>query len=151
MYYIVGNKCDLDDGGGPQREVSYEEGEQWVEDYKEEFCDEDDEIDIKFIEVSAKNGTNIGVLFSEIAVKLIEKHNKVMGIKYGANSSAVLPSNPNKNQHPHANNNYDNNRSIVSQGQGGPGANRIEIIDINNKFRDANKNKGEKSGCCASC
>ena len=109
MYYIVGNKCDLDETG--KREVSYEEGEQWVEDYKEEFCDEDDEIDIKFIEVSAKNGTNIGVLFSEIAVKLIEKHNKLNGIKYGA---SALAANPNRNQHPHANNNYENNRSIVS-------------------------------------
>ena len=81
--------------------------------------------------MSAKNGTNIGLLFNEIAVKLIEKHNAMMGIKYGAGD-------PNKSAHIHANNNYKKDESVVSQGQGGPGANRIEIIDINNKFRESN-------------
>ena len=37
LYYIIGNKCDLDEDD--EREVSYEEGEQWVEDYKEEYCE----------------------------------------------------------------------------------------------------------------
>lgn len=50
--------------------MPYEEGYQWVEEYKEE---EDDDIDIKFIEVSAKNGTNINILFEEISVKLLDK------------------------------------------------------------------------------
>lgn len=51
--------------------MTYEEGAQWVEEYKEE---EEDYIDIKFIEVSAKEGTNINVLFEEISVKLLERH-----------------------------------------------------------------------------
>ena len=82
LYYVIGNKCDLDDEG--LREVSYEEGEQWVKDYVEENCEDEDEIDIKFLEVSAKNGTNIFALFEEIAVKLLDKHHKFLmskGIK----------------------------------------------------------------------
>ena len=80
LYYIIGNKCDLDDD---EREVEYEEGEQWVEDYKEEFCDDDSPIEIKFLEVSAKEGTNINALFDEISVKLLERNNKALGLKGG--------------------------------------------------------------------
>ena len=89
LYYIIGNKCDLDEDD--EREVSYEEGEQWVEDYKEEFCEQDDEIDIKFVEVSAKEGTNINSLFEEISVKLLERHNKALGLKKG---SKIMPNDP---------------------------------------------------------
>ena len=42
LFYIVGNKCDKSDA---EREVTTEEGEQWIEQYKEEL-DEDEEIDI---------------------------------------------------------------------------------------------------------
>ena len=49
FYYVVGNKCDLDEDD--ERAVPFEEAQQWIEEYKE---DEDDFIDIKFIEVSAK-------------------------------------------------------------------------------------------------
>jgi len=92
LYYIIGNKCDLDEDD--EREVSYEEGEQWVEDYKEEFCEQEDEIDIKFVEVSAKEGTNINSLFEEISVKLLERHNKALGLKKGAK---VMPNDPAQN------------------------------------------------------
>lgn len=87
MYYIVGNKSDLDEQG--LRQVSYEEGEQWVDEYKEEFCDEDDEIDIQYIEVSAMNGTNVKPLFDQIALKLIQNYNNQMGIKYGEKSLII--------------------------------------------------------------
>ena len=81
IYYIIGNKCDLDEDD--EREVSYEEGEQWVEDYKEEFCDDDNVIDITFLEVSAKEGTNINHLFDEIATKLLTRHGKLPGAGKG--------------------------------------------------------------------
>ena len=51
FFYVVGNKCDLNEA---DREVSVAEGEQWVEQYKEDL-EEDEEIDLKFMEVSAKN------------------------------------------------------------------------------------------------
>ena len=75
FYYIVGNKCDLDD----VREVSTEEGQEWVESYKEDL-DEDEDIDLKFMEVSAKSGLNIQILFEEISKKLLMKYNKSIGI-----------------------------------------------------------------------
>ena len=54
FYYIIGNKCDLSN----EREVSTEEGQEWVESYKEDL-DEDEDIDLKYMEVSAKSGLNI--------------------------------------------------------------------------------------------
>ena len=57
--------------------MDYEEGEQWIADYKEESPENN--IDIKYMEVSAKEGTNIGILFDEIASKLLEKHVKLFG------------------------------------------------------------------------
>ena len=73
-YFIIGNKCDIDE---EDREVEYEEGEQWIKDYKEESPEND--VDIKYLEVSAKEGTNINILFDEIAKKLLEKHVKLFG------------------------------------------------------------------------
>ena len=58
--------------------MSYEEGEQWVKEYKED-CD--DYIEMKFLEVSAKLGSNINALFEEISIKLLERHSKVLGGK----------------------------------------------------------------------
>ena len=55
FFYVIGNKCDLDES---DREVSVAEGEQWVEQYKEDLED-DEEIDLKFLEVSAKSGVGI--------------------------------------------------------------------------------------------
>ena len=40
-----------------KRQVKYEEGEQWVREYIDDCEDED--IELHFMEVSAKNGTNI--------------------------------------------------------------------------------------------
>ena len=40
-------------------------------------------MDIKFLEVSAKEGTNINALFEEMSVKLLERHNKATGMKGG--------------------------------------------------------------------
>ena len=79
IYYVIGNKCDLDDD---EREVTFEEGQNWVNEYKQEV-EEEETIDIKFLEVSAKEGTNINALFEEISVKLLERHNKAMGLKGG--------------------------------------------------------------------
>ena len=38
--------------------------------------DDDDEIQIKFVEVSAKMGTNINALFEEVSVKLLERYHQ---------------------------------------------------------------------------
>ena len=76
FYYIIANKCDLDHG---KREVTPQEGQEWVNNYKEELED-DEEIDIKFMEVSAKNGTNIQALFEDVSQNLLLKYNKAIGI-----------------------------------------------------------------------
>lgn len=76
FYYVIGNKCDLHEDS---REVTPEEGQEWVESYKEELED-DEEIDLKFMEVSAKSGVNIQTLFDEISKKLLLKYNKAAGI-----------------------------------------------------------------------
>ena len=55
FYFIIGNKCDLSDD---DRDVTREEGQEWVDSYKEDL-DDDEEIDLKFMEVSAKTGFNI--------------------------------------------------------------------------------------------
>jgi|TARA_B110000285_G_scaffold178047_1_gene200135 hypothetical protein len=62
-----------------------------------------------------------------------------MGIKYGEKSVIVDDSLS------------QSESSKLFLGKGGPGKNRIEIIDINEKFSESNRNKKEKSGCCASC
>eukprot|EP00356_Strombidium_inclinatum_P014528 CAMPEP_0170492536 /NCGR_PEP_ID=MMETSP0208-20121228/12399_1 /TAXON_ID=197538 /ORGANISM="Strombidium inclinatum, Strain S3" /LENGTH=195 /DNA_ID=CAMNT_0010768291 /DNA_START=6 /DNA_END=593 /DNA_ORIENTATION=+ len=66
---VVGNKSDLDD----EREVTYEEGAAFIEEYKE---NQEDEPNIKFVEVSAKEGTNISAMFESISVELLEAHNE---------------------------------------------------------------------------
>lgn len=76
FYYIIGNKSDL---GETEREVTAEEGELWVEQYKEDLEDDED-IDLKFMEVSAKSGFNIQKLFEEISQKLLMRYNKAIGI-----------------------------------------------------------------------
>ena len=76
FYYIIGNKSDLSED---LRQVTPEEGLEWVEAYKEEL-DEDEEIDLKFMEVSAKTGLNIQQLFDEVSRKLLIKYNKAAGI-----------------------------------------------------------------------
>jgi hypothetical protein len=62
-----------------------------------------------------------------------------MGIKYGEINKSVIVDD------------LQSDSSKLFQGKGGPGKNRIEIIDINEKFNESNRNKKEKSGCCASC
>jgi len=56
--------------------VAQEEGEQWIKDIKE---DEDEFIDITFMEVSAKQGTNVEILFDQIAKRLLERHKAIIG------------------------------------------------------------------------
>ena len=73
---MLGNKCDLD---GDMREVSKDEGEQWVESYIDDL-DEDEDIDIKYMEVSAKSGLNVQKLFEEISHKLLMRYNKAIGL-----------------------------------------------------------------------
>ena len=51
--------------------MPFEEAQAWVEEYKQ---DEDDFIDIKFMEVSAKEGLNIDELFEDISKRLLERH-----------------------------------------------------------------------------
>ena len=46
-------------------------------DYKAESSENN--VDMKYMEVSAKEGTNINMLFDEIASKLLEKHVKMFG------------------------------------------------------------------------
>ena len=143
IYYVIGNKCDLDDD---DREVSYEEGQNWVKEYKQEV-EEEESIDIKFLEVSAKEGTNINALFEEISVKLLERHNKAMGLKGDKNRY--------KMNDPTASlaYNYDHQKMQQSfSGKDGPGANRIEIVDMSEKYRKAQEKKAQKEqGCCKSC
>lgn len=47
-----------------------------MDDYVDDL-DEDDEIEIKYVEVSAKAGTNINALFEEVSVRLLERHMKL--------------------------------------------------------------------------
>ena len=68
FYYLIGNKCDLDDD---ERAVTFEEAKEWVDEFKEE---EEDFINISFMEVSAKDGTNVNELFDDIAKKLLDRH-----------------------------------------------------------------------------
>ena len=49
VFFLIGNKCDLNDN---QRKISYEEGEKISK-----------ELNLFFMEVSAKNGQNINLLF----------------------------------------------------------------------------------------
>ena len=62
--------------------MDFEEGEQWCEDYREEMIDrEGKDVDIEYMEVSAKEGTNIFELFHHIAERLVEKYDVHNGIK----------------------------------------------------------------------
>jgi GTPase SAR1 family protein len=49
FFFLIGNKCDLNDN---QRKISYEEGEKISK-----------ELNLFFMEVSAKKGQNINLLF----------------------------------------------------------------------------------------
>ena len=53
LYYLIGNKCDLNE---EDRAVTSEEAQEWVDDFRE---DEEEFIEISFMEVSAKDGTNV--------------------------------------------------------------------------------------------
>ena len=89
---MVGNKCDIDEE--EEREVTFDEGLQWVKDYVE---DDEEDIDINFIEVSAKEGTNITTLFDEICMKLLERHNKAKSIGGGVNKGKYVLADPTQN------------------------------------------------------
>ena len=91
------------------------------------------------MEVSAKEGTNINSLFEEISVKLLERHNKALGLKKGAK---VMPNDPAQNL------SYNYNQASI----GGVGANRIEIVDLSESYRKDRENKEKKeNSCCKSC
>ena len=74
IYYIVANKCDLEQ----ERAVSKTEIEVLVENILEEIKDEAKSgaplPDIEVVEVSAKSGQNISFLFEDLAIKLSEKY-----------------------------------------------------------------------------
>ena len=57
VFFLIGNKCDLNDN---QRKISYEEGEKISK-----------ELNLFFMEVSAKNGQNINLLFEYMTEYLI--------------------------------------------------------------------------------
>uniref|UniRef100_A0A7S3CLT4 Uncharacterized protein n=1 Tax=Strombidium rassoulzadegani TaxID=1082188 RepID=A0A7S3CLT4_9SPIT len=137
VYYVIGNKCDLDDED--KRQVAYEEGEQWVKDYVYENCERDDEIDISFMEVSAKNGTNISLLFEEISSKLLDRHNHMLKAKGIKNKFIVDPSH-------NLSYNFNQNSQISSEG---PGSNRIEIVDLTHDQKQKQAKKDDS--CCKSC
>ncbi|KRX03857.1 P-loop containing nucleoside triphosphate hydrolase [Pseudocohnilembus persalinus] len=61
LIFLVGNKNDMEE----QRQVSYEQGQKFAQ-----------QQGIEFIEVSAKEGTNIQQLFKEIAVNLQNQNNQ---------------------------------------------------------------------------
>ena len=56
VFFLIGNKCDLNDN---QRKISYEEGEKISK-----------ELNLFFMEVSAKNGQNINFLFENMSEDL---------------------------------------------------------------------------------
>ena len=62
IFWLVGNKCDLEEN---KRKVSTEEAKNYAE-----------EKNIKFIEVSAKDGTNIEIMFNSIIQELLEDMKK---------------------------------------------------------------------------
>ena len=84
------------------------------------------------MEVSAKEGTNINILFDEIAKALLAKHVKMFGpLKQSGKGKAAA-----------GNLSYDlNNKSSLSSARsntsriGGPGANRIEIVGLSDRDR----------------
>jgi len=59
--------------------------------------DDEEDIDINFIEVSAKEGTNITTLFDEICMKLLERHNKAKSIGGGVNKGKYVLADPTQN------------------------------------------------------
>jgi small GTP-binding protein len=61
---LIGNKCDKE-----EREVSFEIGKQLA-----------DELNIKFIETSAKSTINIDEIFTEMAINIIENMNNEYSI-----------------------------------------------------------------------
>ena len=68
LVVIVGNKCDLE----KERQVSYEEGENFVNEirthYREEFkC-------IRFFEVSCKNNINVSEPFMTYLSDIYQRH-----------------------------------------------------------------------------
>ena len=71
MYYVIGNKSDLDD----QRQVSTQEGVDFVRNLQEEINEEGDgpPPTVVFMEVSAKTGQNINEVFSDITEKLSKR------------------------------------------------------------------------------
>ena len=86
IFFLIGNKCDLN---GNQRQISYEEGEKISR-----------ELDIFFMEVSAKNGQNINLLFenmSEYLCKNIE-NSQIEEEKLLFNNNSNNNSNSKKNE-----------------------------------------------------
>jgi len=59
---LVGNKMDLDEGDGKLRQVKHEKGKQFARD-----------IDIPFLETSAKSGTNVDTAFLMMAHEIKNK------------------------------------------------------------------------------
>lgn len=64
---LIGNKNDLED----QRTVSKVRGQELADEY-----------DIQFFETSAKNISNVDAMFSDMAIKVIEKNKDIYGVKH---------------------------------------------------------------------
>ena len=132
FYYIIGNKADLSES---ERQVSAEEGEEWVEAYKEDLEDDED-IDLKFMEVSAKSGVNIQQLFEEISQKLLMRYNKAIGIsKDGYLPKQALSFDYNESQRASA-----HRKGMMRQPEA--------LVDLSvHRDKDAKK----EDSCCKSC
>ena len=79
-FILVGNKCDL----ANERKVSYEEGENYAKN-----------LNIKFFEASARDGTNVNELFFYLANEIYQD-NKLKG-KNNSNNGVILRLAPSNN------------------------------------------------------
>ena len=66
LYYVIGNKCDLKE----ERKVPFENGQVLKSTIKDKY----QSIDIKFWEISAKDGTNVTELLEEIKTRVLQMH-----------------------------------------------------------------------------
>ena len=79
-FILVGNKCDL----ANERKVSYEEGENYAKN-----------LNIKFFEASARDGTNVNELFFYLANEIYQD-NKLKG-NNNSNNGVILRLAPSNN------------------------------------------------------
>jgi len=61
LFYVIGNKCDLD----KEREVAYEDGRRWVNHFLDIYGED---IRVDHLEISATCGTNIKAFLEDASV-----------------------------------------------------------------------------------